>query len=181
MTRVGAELPRPQTHWQSRLKAHSISPVHRPASVARRSASRGSSSRRRGGGPHGERGATQEPHSTPAQNTEAANPRVAPSSTPSEPGPVARGAPVLPSRAINMLPWVMSLPKARGMDSHDPAGLQPSSDPQRVPTRAAGSQGDTCPQLNAAGSQPGRHVPLTVRRGAARTGGERPPITSRTP
>ncbi len=68
-TRVGAELPRPQT--QSRLKAHSLSPAIGPASVPRRAAPRGTSSRRKRGGPHGERGATQGPHSTPAQNTEA--------------------------------------------------------------------------------------------------------------
>ncbi len=47
----------------------------------------------------------------------------------------------------------------RGVDSHDPACPRPSSDPPHVPTRSAGSQGDTCPQRNAAGSRPGRHAP----------------------
>ena len=62
-TRVGAELPRPQT--QSRLEAHSISPASGPASVDSRCAPRGSSSRRQRGGPIGQErsyaGATQYP------------------------------------------------------------------------------------------------------------------------
>ncbi len=206
-TRVGAELPQPQT--QSRLKAHSLSPAHGPASVPRRSAPRGSSSRRlappKRRAPWRARsyaGAAQ----YPCAEHRGGKPCVAPSSTPTEPGPDARGAPVLPSRAVNMLPWVMGYPPSghgrsvtslpgpgpgtgrqlyparphagRGVDGHVPAGPRPSRDPPRVPTRAAGSQGDTCPQLNAAGSLPGRHAPLP---GAARTRGERLPITSRAP
>ena len=50
-------------------ETHSLNQAHRPSSVHSRSAPRGSSPRRREGGPHGEHGATQEPHSTPAQNT----------------------------------------------------------------------------------------------------------------
>ncbi len=95
----GAELPRPQT--QSRLKAHSLSPAHGPASVARRSAPRGTSSRRQGGGPHGERGATQEPHTTPAQNTDAVYCASLLALPPSKPGPDARGTPLVPGWAVN--------------------------------------------------------------------------------
>ncbi len=53
-------------------------------------------------------------------------PRVAPISTPSEPGPDARGAPVLPNRAVNMLPWVMGNPPIRARSvGHVSAGPRP--------------------------------------------------------
>ncbi len=51
--------------------------------------------------PHSERGATQEPHSTPAQNTEAVYRAPLLVVPPSEPGPDARGAPALPSWAVD--------------------------------------------------------------------------------
>ena len=57
----------------------------------------------------------------------------------------------------------------REEDSHVPAGPRPGRDPPRVPTRAAGSQGVTRPQLDAAGSRPER------LRGPRGPGGKRPP------
>ena len=75
---------------KSRLKAHSLSPASGPASVASRSAPRGSSSRRQEAGPRGKRGATQEPQSTPAQDTEAVDRAPLLELPPSKPGPEAR-------------------------------------------------------------------------------------------
>ena len=67
-----------------------------------------------------------------------------------------------------------SSPRGTG-GRHVPAGPLPGEEPPRVPTRAAGSQGDTRPHLVAAGSRPGRHVPLTARRGAGEAQGRASP------
>ena len=191
MTRVGAELPQPQT--QSGLKAHSLSPAIRPASVASRCAPRGSSSRRQKAGPPGESGATQESHSTPAQDTEAVDRAPLLALPPTKPGPEARvhllcpngpitvalgdGLPPIRARMDDHVPirarpgkLFPARPHAgRGEDGHVPAGPRPGRDPPRVPMRAAGSQGVTRPQLDAAGSRPER------LRGPRGPGGKRPP------
>ena len=100
MTRVGAELPWPQT--QSGLKAHSLSlasdgqrrwPVAAPREDRARAA--------REAGPPGESGATQGPHSTPAQDTEEVDRAQLLALPPSKPWPDARGTPVVPRGAVN--------------------------------------------------------------------------------
>jgi hypothetical protein len=88
-TRVGAELPRPQT--QSGLKAHSLSPAIGPASVPRRCAPRGSSSRRQRGGPTGRERSYAGAAQYPCAEHRGGIPRAAPSATPStKPGLEAR-------------------------------------------------------------------------------------------
>ena len=79
-TRVGAELPRPQT--QSGLKAHSLSPASGPASVASRCAPRGSSSRRQRGGPTGRERSYAGAAQYPCAEHRGGIPRAAPSATP---------------------------------------------------------------------------------------------------
>ena len=75
----------------------------------------------------------------PAQDTEAADrapPLVLP---PSEPGTDARGAPVLPSRAVNMLLWVMgSPPSGHGRSVTSLPGPGPGSSTPHVLTRDGG-------------------------------------------
>jgi hypothetical protein len=142
----------------------------------------GAQSRRRGGGPHGERGATQEPHSTPAQNTEAAV-RASLLTLPRQSPGLLPGAPVLPSRAVNMLPWVMDSPAWPGgryqivwgdpltrirhsMDDHVPAGPRAE---QLIPARPHAGRGVTGRHVPLSTSPPGhrsrRHVPRTTPRG----------------
>ena len=88
-TRVGAELPQPQT--QSGLKAHLLSPASDgprrwPVAAPREDRARAA----REAGPPGESGATQGPHSTPAQDTEAVDRAPLLALPPSKPGPGAR-------------------------------------------------------------------------------------------
>jgi hypothetical protein len=72
------------------LEAHSLSPASGPASVVRRCAPRGSSSRRQRGGPTGQERSYAGTAQYPCAEHRGGIPRAAPSATPSKPGPWAR-------------------------------------------------------------------------------------------
>jgi hypothetical protein len=137
MTRVGAELPRPQT--QSGLKAHSLSPAIGPASVARRCAPRGSSSRRQRGGPTGREPSYAGAAQYPCAGHRGGRPRAAPSSTPDEARARGPGAPVVPDWADNCClgGWATPHQGAVGRSRPHPGPARASSSPH-VLTRDGG-------------------------------------------
>jgi hypothetical protein len=143
-TRVGAELPQPQT--QSGLKAHSLSPANVgprrwPVAAPREDRARAA----REAGPPGGSGATQGPHSTPAQDTEAVDRAPLLALPPSKPGPDARGTPVMPRRGRKQLPWVMGHPPSGTVSvDHVPAGPRPEQLYPRVRKRDGGGRSQPC-------------------------------------
>ena len=139
-TRVGAELPRPQT--QSGLKAHSLSPAIGPASVLRRCAPRGSSSRRQRGGPTGRERSYAGAAQYPCAEHRGGRPRAAPRLPRRSPG-LLPGYTCCAPRGHKQLPWVMGCPphqeQRRSVTS--PPGPGPSSSTPARPH--AGRGGDS--------------------------------------
>ena len=172
MTRVGAELPQPQT--QSGLKAHSISTAIGPASVASRCAPRGSSSRRRKAGPPGESGATQEPHSTPAQDTEAVDRAPLLALPPTKPGPEARVHLLCPNGPITVALGDGLPPIRARLDDHVPIRARPGKlFPARPHAGRGGRRSRPCrpasrqrspARPHAGRGVSGRHAPATRSR-----------------
>jgi hypothetical protein len=154
-TRVGAELPRPQT--QSRLKAHSKSPASGPASVASRRAPRGSSSRRQRGGPTGQERSYAGAAQYPCAEHRGGRPRAAPSLPRRRPG-LLPGYTCCAPRGHKQLPWVMGCPphQERRRTVTSPPGPGPSSSTPHVLTRDGGDSHNK--SAAAAQSTPGRRV-----------------------
>ena len=183
-TRVGAELPRPQT--QSRLKAHSISPASGPASVDCRCAPRGSSSRRQRGGPTGQERSYAGTAQYPCAEHRGGRPRAAPSFFPRRSPGLRPGYTCCAPRGHKQLPWVMGyLPHQEPVsDDHVPAGPRPERlDPTHVLTRDGGDsreQGVGGRTVDATGSGP-RGTSPRVPGKSRRDRGRASPVTSRAP
>ena len=136
-TRVGAELPRPQT--QSGLKAHSLSPAIGPASVPRRCAPRGSSSRRQRGGPTGRERSYAGAAQYPCAEHRGGRPRAAPSLPRRSPGPDARVHLLCPEGPETVaLGDGLSPPSGATSVGHVPAGPWPEQLYPRTSSRGTG-------------------------------------------